>query len=195
MFQSIGMGEMLVIGILALVVLGPQDLLTTFRAAGKWVGRMQRMAREFSKAMNDAADQAGVSEINKTLKSAANPARMGTDALKDAAGLGPSTKKLADKKAEDAKAWAEKARANREKRAEEAAAAKAAAETTEVSDEMAADMAEAEADAAAAPDPGQVDATYRASTPARPAPRKSDPVAAEPAGDDPEAAPKDAKAT
>ena len=194
MFQSIGMGEMLVIGILALVVLGPQDLLTSFRTAGKWVGRMQKMAREFSKAMNDAADQAGVGEINKTLKSATNPAKMGTDALKDAAGLGPETRKLAEKKSSDAKEWAEKARTARDKRAEEAAAAAQAAADAEA--EMDDDLADAADDSTPAAPPAP--APKPASKPSAKAPGAGAPEADAPddaAGDAPDDAPDKARTT
>jgi len=44
-----------------------------FRTVGKFVGKAKGMAREFSRAMNDAADQSGVNEIQKTFKAASNP--------------------------------------------------------------------------------------------------------------------------
>ncbi len=123
--SSLSWGEMLVVAVLALIVLGPKDMLTSFRAAGRWVGRLQKMARDFTRAMNDAADEAGVGEINKTLKAAANPTKFGTDALKSAAGVGPETKALAEKRNKETK---EKFDAALERRKAKMAAEEAAAD-------------------------------------------------------------------
>ena len=43
------------------------------------------MAREFSRAMNNAADDAGVGDISSTIRSAANPLKSSVDAVKNAA--------------------------------------------------------------------------------------------------------------
>ncbi|SFA72437.1 sec-independent protein translocase protein TatB [Poseidonocella pacifica] len=82
-----GMGwtEMLVVGVVALIVVGPKDLPVLFRNMGQFVGRARGMAREFSRAMNEAADQAGVGDIQKTIKSATNPIGSAMDGVKDAA--------------------------------------------------------------------------------------------------------------
>jgi len=76
--------EMLVVGIVALIVIGPKDLPGLFRQVGQFVGKAKGMAREFSSAMNAAADEAGVSEINKTIKAAANPQKFGIDKIREA---------------------------------------------------------------------------------------------------------------
>lgn len=76
--------EMLVVGIVALIVIGPKDLPGLFRQVGQFVGKAKGMAREFSSAMNAAADEAGVSEINKTLKAAANPQKFGVNKIREA---------------------------------------------------------------------------------------------------------------
>lgn len=81
---DLGFMEMLVIGVVALIVVGPKDLPGLFRSAGKFIGKAKGMAREFSSAMNAAADEAGVNEINKTIKAATNPQKFGVDKLREA---------------------------------------------------------------------------------------------------------------
>ena len=74
-----GLTELLLIGIVALIVVGPKDLPVLFRRVGEFVGRMKGMAREFTSAMNDAADQAGVKGVTKSIKAATNPVKAGLD--------------------------------------------------------------------------------------------------------------------
>lgn len=81
---DLGWTELLVIGIVALIVVGPKDLPVLFRKAGEFVGKMKGMAREFSKAMNDAADETGMRETASSLRKVADPKSMGLDSIKDA---------------------------------------------------------------------------------------------------------------
>lgn len=139
---DLGWAELLVIGIVALIVVGPKDLPVLFRRVGQFVGKARGMAREFSSAMNDAADQSGMREmsssINSSLKAATNPTAAITGQIKDAAkGLADidpdsETGKLAAKRAEDAaKIQAATARAQAERKQREAAEALAKAEELE----------------------------------------------------------------
>lgn len=88
---DLGWTELLVIGVVALIVIGPKDLPVMFREVGRFVGKARGMAREFTYAMNQAADEAGVKEATSGFKSAtdglktiANPAKAATDAARDA---------------------------------------------------------------------------------------------------------------
>lgn len=81
---DLGWTELLVIGVVALIVVGPKDLPILFRKAGEFVGRMKGMAREFSRAMNDAADESGMRETADSLRKMADPKQMGIDGVKDA---------------------------------------------------------------------------------------------------------------
>ena len=76
---DLGLTELLLIGIVALIIVGPKDLPVLFRRVGKFVGRMKGMAREFTSAMNDAADEAGVKDVAKTMRAATNPIKTGLD--------------------------------------------------------------------------------------------------------------------
>ena len=82
---DLGWAELMVIGIVALIVVGPKDLPGMFRTLGRFTGKIRRMAREFQRAMDDAADQSGMKEAAKDLRNASNPTKMGMDKIKDAA--------------------------------------------------------------------------------------------------------------
>jgi sec-independent protein translocase protein TatB len=82
---DLGWTELLLIGIVALIVVGPKDLPLLFRKVGKFVGKARSMAREFSRAMDDAADESGIKEVSKSLKAASNPLQTGLDQVKSAA--------------------------------------------------------------------------------------------------------------
>ena len=134
---DLGWTEMLVIGIVALIVIGPKDLPVMFRTLGQFVGKAKGMAREFSRAMNDAADDAGVKDMAKGLKAATTPVSSAMDGVKSAAkDLGKfdpdsETAKLAADKAERAenanKIHAATARAAADRKLKEAQDAQAKA--------------------------------------------------------------------
>lgn len=134
---DIGFSELMVIGVVALIVVGPKDLPKLFRTLGEVTGKARGMAREFSRAMNDAAGDSGMRDIAGDLRKMANPSQMGLDSIKDAAkdvtssltNLDPNShtgKLSAERKAAADKirnAAAQKAQARLDKQAEAAASA------------------------------------------------------------------------
>ncbi len=82
--MDIGMAELLVIGIVALIVIGPKDLPEMFRQLGRFTAKMRAMAREFSRAMEQAANESGVKDVAKDLQAMTNPKATGMNAVKDA---------------------------------------------------------------------------------------------------------------
>lgn len=84
---DIGWSELLLIGVVALIVIGPEDLPKLFHTLGRITARARSMAREFSSAMEDAAKASGLEDAAKTLKDV-NPLgskkALGLDALERA---------------------------------------------------------------------------------------------------------------
>ena len=85
MFGDIGWAELLVIGVDALIVIGPEDLPEMFRQLGRFTAKLKSMSREFSKAMEQAAKDSGVNDVAKDLRAATSPKAMGLDKVKEAA--------------------------------------------------------------------------------------------------------------
>ncbi len=75
---DLGMMEIFIIGIVALIVIGPKDLPGLFRTVGNFVGKMKGMAREFQRSMDAAAKDAGVDEAMDGIKSAAGGLKKAT---------------------------------------------------------------------------------------------------------------------
>lgn len=85
MFGDIGWAELLVIGVVALIVIGPDDLPDMFRQMGRFTAKIRSMGREFSRAMEQAAKDSGVNDVAKDLKEATSAKAMGLDKVKEAA--------------------------------------------------------------------------------------------------------------
>lgn len=82
---DIGFLELLIVGIVALIVVGPKDLPGMFRTLGRFTAKARGMAREFTRAMNEAADDSGMKETAQGLKTLTSKKNLGLDALDKAA--------------------------------------------------------------------------------------------------------------
>jgi sec-independent protein translocase protein TatB len=71
---DIGWGELIVIGVVALVAIGPKELPGVLRTVGHWVGKMRRMASEFQGQFQEALREADLADLKKHFDDAANAA-------------------------------------------------------------------------------------------------------------------------
>ena len=60
-----GWGELILIGIVALVAIGPKELPGALRTLGQWVAKVRRMATEFQNQFHEAMREAELAELKK----------------------------------------------------------------------------------------------------------------------------------
>ena len=64
---DIGWSELMLIGVVALIVIGPKELPGVLRTVGKTIAKLRRMAGEFQGQFQDALREAELSEIRKEI--------------------------------------------------------------------------------------------------------------------------------
>jgi len=62
---DIGWSELLLIGIVALIAIGPKELPTVLRTLGQWMAKLRRMAAEFQNQFQEALREAEVADLKK----------------------------------------------------------------------------------------------------------------------------------
>ena len=70
MFFDIGWSELLVIGVVALVFIGPKDLPRALRVAGYWFRKARTLSREFQNSVDQMIREAELDEMRQELKKA-----------------------------------------------------------------------------------------------------------------------------
>jgi sec-independent protein translocase protein TatB len=70
MLFDIGWPELLLIGVVALVVIGPKDLPRALRVAGYWVRKARTLSREFQSSVEQMIREAELDEMRQDLKKA-----------------------------------------------------------------------------------------------------------------------------
>jgi sec-independent protein translocase protein TatB len=63
---DIGWGEFLVIGVVALIAIGPKELPGVLRMVGQWMAKARKMAAEFQGQFNEAMREAEMADLKKT---------------------------------------------------------------------------------------------------------------------------------
>ena len=76
---GLGWTEMLVIGVVALIFIGPKDLPVVMGRIGKVIGQVQRMGREFQREINRTA---GLDEVRNLRTSITSPLKQTADEIR-----------------------------------------------------------------------------------------------------------------
>jgi sec-independent protein translocase protein TatB len=63
---DIGWSELVVIGVVALIAIGPKELPGVLRMVGQWMGKARKMASEFQGHFNEAMREAEMADLKKT---------------------------------------------------------------------------------------------------------------------------------
>jgi len=62
---NLGWGEILLIGIVALIAIGPKELPGVLRTVGQMIGKVRRMANEFQGQFQEALREADIADLKK----------------------------------------------------------------------------------------------------------------------------------
>ncbi len=62
---DIGWSELVLVGLIALIVIGPKELPAVLRTAGQWMGKVKRMASEFQGQFQEALREAEVADLKE----------------------------------------------------------------------------------------------------------------------------------
>src|SRR5213082_4181587 len=65
MFE-IGWSELVLIGVVALIAIGPKELPGVLRMVGQWMGKARKMASEFQGQFQEAMREAEMADLKKT---------------------------------------------------------------------------------------------------------------------------------
>ena len=91
---DIGWSELLVIGAVALIAIGPKELPGVLRSVGQWVGKIKRMAGEFQGQFQEAMREAEVADLKKQFDEASSAATNFTSGMDNP--LESATKQIED---------------------------------------------------------------------------------------------------
>ena len=62
---DIGAGELLVIVIIAIIVIGPKDMPLAMRTAGRWIGKVRRVSAHFRSGVDAMIREAELEEMDR----------------------------------------------------------------------------------------------------------------------------------
>jgi sec-independent protein translocase protein TatB len=72
---DIGWSEFVVIGVVALIVIGPKELPAVLRAIGQWTTKIRRMAGEFQSQFQEAMREAEMADLKKSVDELSDAAK------------------------------------------------------------------------------------------------------------------------
>lgn len=78
---DISWGELMLIGVVALIAIGPKDLPYALRTVGQWVAKARSLAREFQGHVDDLMRESQVDEMKREFNEMARPPEL--DGLED----------------------------------------------------------------------------------------------------------------
>lgn len=68
MFPEVGASELVVIGLVALIVVGPKDLPVLLRKLGQWLAKIRGLAAEFKSSFSEMARQSELDDLRKEVE-------------------------------------------------------------------------------------------------------------------------------
>jgi sec-independent protein translocase protein TatB len=72
---DIGWSELLLIGVVALIAIGPKELPGALRTLGQWMAKVRRMASEFQNQFHEAMREAELADLKKEVDEMASKAQ------------------------------------------------------------------------------------------------------------------------
>jgi len=72
---DIGWSELVIVGVVALIVIGPKELPGVLRMAGQWIGKVRRMAADFQGQFQEAMREAEMADLKKQVDDIADSTR------------------------------------------------------------------------------------------------------------------------
>ena len=87
MFDLFDPSKLFVVGVVALIVIGPKELPRVLRTVGQITGRMRRMAAEFQSQFNEAMREAELEDVKKELANLNDAAKLDVNVAFDPATL------------------------------------------------------------------------------------------------------------
>ena len=100
---DIGWSELLIIGVVALIAIGPKELPGVLRMVGQYMGKVRRMASEFQDQFREAMREAEVADLKRQFEEASakatsafdNPLETAQKEVEAAFGSEPSSSDMA----------------------------------------------------------------------------------------------------
>ena len=89
---DIAWGELVIVGVVALIVIGPKELPGVLRAIGQWTTKIRRMAAEFQGQFQEALREAEMADLKKEVDNLNDAAKGFTSQFDDPLNLKEATK-------------------------------------------------------------------------------------------------------